>query len=181
MDKNPYRCVYIDWRSLRGTWRHEKLHWRGHIHETWSVAQKIIGVKVKDINFHWGGDSWFEWVYSLQFMANKFLYGQGYGIMNNIVNQYNQSTITMEKNGRNSCTGNSIHINIRYFFVKAIVYKGVVKIDYCPTQMMLADYFENPLKGKVFKIFRNVIMGYKLILSLESIPVLIKYFVRNNG
>ena len=114
-------------------------------------------------------------------MANEFLYGQGYGIMNNIVNQYNQSTIIMEKNERNSCTGNSIHINIRYSFLKDIEYKGEMKIDYCPTQMMLVDYFENPLKGKVFKIFINVIMGYKSILSLESIPVLFKYFVRNNG
>ena len=114
-------------------------------------------------------------------MANEFLYGQGYGIMNNIVNQYNQSTIMKEKNGRNSCTGNLIHVNIRYFFVKDIVYKGEVKIDYCPTQMMLEYYFENLLKGKVFKIFRNVIMGYKSILSLESIPVLFKDFVRNNG
>ena len=46
--------------------------------------------------------------------------------------------------------------------------------------MMLADYFTKILKGKVFKIFRGVIMGYKPILSLESIPVLIKEHVGNN-
>ena len=91
------------------------------------------------------------------------MHGKGYGIINNIVYQYNQSSIMMEKNGSNYCTGNSRHINIRCFFVKARVDKGGVKIDYCPTQMMLADYFTKLLKGKVLKIFRGVIMGYKPI------------------
>ena len=44
-----------------------------------------------------------------------FLHVRGYGILNNIVYQYNQSSIRMENNGSNYCTGNSIHINIRYF------------------------------------------------------------------
>ena len=86
----------------------------------------------------------------------------------------------MDKNGRNYCTGKSRHINIRLFF-KDRVDKGEVKIEYCPTQMVLADYFTKPLKGKVFKIFRDVILGYKPILSLESIPVSIKERVGNNG
>ena len=46
------------------------------------------------------------------------------------------------------------------FFVKDRVYKGEVKIYYCPTQMMLVDYFTKPLKGNMLKIFRYVIMGY---------------------
>ena len=44
-----------------------------------------------------------------------FLEQQGYGIKNNVIYQDNQSAMLMEKNGRNSCTGNSRHINIRYF------------------------------------------------------------------
>ena len=47
--------------------------------------------------------------------------------------------------------------------------------------MMLADYFTNALKVKVFKIFRDIIMGYKPIYSLESILVSIKERVGNNG
>ena len=46
---------------------------------------------------------------------------------------------------------------------------------------MLDDYFTKPLKGKVFKIFNDLIMGYKRISSLESIPVSIKEHVGNNG
>jgi hypothetical protein len=50
-------------------------------------------------------------------MAN-FLDSQGYRLHENMVYQDNQSALKMENNGRNSCTGNSIHINISYFFVK---------------------------------------------------------------
>ena len=70
----------------------------------------------------------------------------------------------MEENGSNYCNGKSIHINIRYFFVKYRVDEGEVKIEYGSTQMMLADCFTKPLKLKVFKIFGDVVMGYKSIL-----------------
>ena len=45
----------------------------------------------------------------------NFLGAQGYKVTNNVIYQDNQSAIRMEKNGRNSCTGNSRHIDIRYF------------------------------------------------------------------
>ena len=47
-----------------------------------------------------------------------FLAAQGYEMKNNTVYQDNMSTIKMLKNSRNSCTGNSRHINVRYFFCK---------------------------------------------------------------
>ena len=40
---------------------------------------------------------------------------QGYYIKNKILYQDNENAIKMEKNGRNSCTGNSRHIDIRFF------------------------------------------------------------------
>ena len=45
-----------------------------------------------------------------------FLEHQGYKIMKDVIYQDNQSAIRMEKNGRNSCTRNSRHIDIRCFF-----------------------------------------------------------------
>ena len=69
------------------------------------------------------------------------------------------------ENGRNCCTINSIHIHIIFF--KDRVDKGGFKINYDPTQIMLANYFTKPIKEKVSKIFRYVIMGYKPISSLE--------------
>ena len=44
-----------------------------------------------------------------------FLKYQGYEIKQKILYQDNQSTIKMEVNGQNSCTGNLRHIDIRYF------------------------------------------------------------------
>ena len=54
--------------------------------------------------------------YTLWF--GNFMEEQGYKLKNNVIFQDNMSAIKMEKNGRRSCTGNSRHINIRFFFVK---------------------------------------------------------------
>ena len=89
-----------------------------------------------------------------------FLEEQGYGIKDNVIYQDNKSAILMEKNGRNSCTGNSRHINIRYFFVKDRIDKKEVKVEYCPTHLMLADYFSKPLTGKLFHTQREFLMGW---------------------
>lgn len=51
--------------------------------------------------------------YSL-WMGN-FLEAQGYKLDKNIMYQDNQSAMLLEKNGRTSCTGNSRHVNIRFF------------------------------------------------------------------
>ena len=53
----------------------------------------------------------------------------------------------------------SRHISIRYFFIKDLVDRGVVNVEYCPTDLMLADYMTKPLQGKAFKMMRDIIMG----------------------
>ena len=45
----------------------------------------------------------------------NFLRHQGYEVKRKVLYQDNQSAIKMETNGRNSCTGNSRHIDIRFF------------------------------------------------------------------
>ena len=60
--------------------------------------------------------------------------------------QDNMSAIKMEENGRKFCTGNSCHIDVRYFFVKERVDKKEVTIKYCPTQKMLVDFLQNLCK-----------------------------------
>ena len=107
---------------------------------------------------------------------------QGYIVKKNILYQDNESAIRMEKNGRNSCTGNSRHIDIRYFFVKDRVDKREVTIQHCPTTRMLADYFTKPLQGKSFYVFRDVLMGWKHIDSLNQIKLsAAKERVENKG
>ena len=97
-----------------------------------------------------------------------FLQEQGFHLTTNHIHQDNQSAIKMETNGRKSCTGNSRHINIRYFFVKDRIDKGEFSIGFCPTTSMLADFFTKPLNGALFKKFKAVIMGHAHISTLLS-------------
>ena len=102
--------------------------------------------------------------YNIWFMY--FFKAQGYPIKKNILFQDNQSAIRMQKNGRGSCTGNSRHINIKHFFVKDRIDKKEVEVQFCPTHLMIADYFTKPLQGKAFKLFRDLIMGYTPISTI---------------
>ena len=96
-----------------------------------------------------------------------FMHMQCYFIKDNVLYQDNQSTILMLKNGRNSCTGNSRHIHIRYFFVKDRIDKKEVRVEYCPSLSMLADFFTKPLQGQLFIKFKEVLMGWKPITTLK--------------
>ena len=88
-----------------------------------------------------------------------FLDAQDYVVNESIVYQDNQSAILLEKNGRASSSKRTRHINIRYFFITDRVANGEVRVEYCPTKIMLADYFTKPLQGIQFKIFRDQIMN----------------------
>ena len=92
----------------------------------------------------------------------NFLKCQGYNVKNKILYQDNESAIKMERNGRNLCTGNLKHVDIRYFFVYDRVKSGKIKVIYCPTDRMIADFFTKPLQGKLFNTFREAIMGYDM-------------------
>ena len=109
----------------------------------------------------------------------NFLEYQGYTFKNKILFQDNQSAMKMETNGRNSCTGNSRHIDIRYFFVKDRVDSGKIKIMYCPTELMLADFFTKVLQGSLFNLFRNAIMGYTPMSDIMYDDAKIKECVGN--
>ncbi len=58
----------------------------------------------------------------------------------------NQSAIALVRRG--SPSGESTrHINIRYFFITDRVQSGEIIIKYCPTKLMLADYFTKAMVG----------------------------------
>ena len=53
-----------------------------------------------------------------------FMEAQGYKLKSNILAEDNESTIRMSKNGRESCTSNSKHIAIKYFWVTDRIKNG---------------------------------------------------------
>ena len=88
-----------------------------------------------------------------------FLEAQGYPLKENILYQDNRSAMLLETNGHKSAGKCSRHLNIRYFFVADQQEKGHIKIEYCPTDEMVADYFTKPLHGAKFQCFRKEIMN----------------------
>ena len=100
--------------------------------------------------------------------ARYFLEAQGYELQPSTFYQDNQSAMKLEVNGRKSCGQKSRHIDIRYFFIKDRVESGEIKVVYCPTEEMLADFFTKPLQGNLFRKFREVIMGRAHIDTLQK-------------
>ena len=82
-------------------------------------------------------------------------------VSDNVVYQYNQSAIKLEKNGRASSGKRTRHINTRYFFVTDRIQENKMKMKYCPTEMMIADFYKKPLQGKQFRLFRNLILNLR--------------------
>jgi hypothetical protein len=88
-----------------------------------------------------------------------FLEAQGYTNDDTILYQDNKSAILLEENGKKSSSKRTRHINIRYYFVTDRIEKGDVKVEYCPTSQMIADFFTKPLQGTLFNTFRDFIMN----------------------
>jgi hypothetical protein len=84
---------------------------------------------------------------------------QGYNVEENILFQDNRSAMLLEKNGKASSSKRTKHINIRYYFVTDRISKGELKVQWCPTTDVIADYMTKPLQGKLFRRFRDLIMG----------------------
>ena len=77
-----------------------------------------------------------------------FSQAQGYTMESNIMFQDNHSTMRLMLNGNKSSLKNTKHINIRYFFVKDVINKGEMLVEYCPTEEMWEDVLPKPLQGK---------------------------------
>jgi hypothetical protein len=91
--------------------------------------------------------------------TRNFIAAQGYDIRDNMVYQDNQSTMLLAKNGRASSGRRTRHIDIRYFFVTNQVKRGELRIEYCPTGDMVADFFTKPLQGSLFRKLRRIILN----------------------
>ena len=103
--------------------------------------------------------------------AKYFLEAQGHEIQENIIYQDNQSAIKIEKNGKQSCGSKSRHIHVRYFFIKDRLSSEDIEVIFCPTEIMLADFFTKPLQGSLFRRLRDVVLGYKHISTLNDTGV----------
>jgi hypothetical protein len=91
--------------------------------------------------------------------ARLFMKSQGMEVTDNILYQDNKSAMLLETNGRASSSKRTKHINIRYYYVADRVAKGDLRVVWCPTDKMIADFLTKPLQGKAFVEFRDLLMG----------------------
>ena len=116
-----------------------------------STEGEIVGVSDYLPNMIWG---------------KMFLEAQGYKIKENTLYQDNQAAMKILKNGKASSGQKTKHMDARYFFIKDRCESEGIDIKYCPTEIMIADFFTKPLQGNLFRKFRDVILGYVHIRTL---------------
>jgi len=75
---------------------------------------------------------------------------QGIKIDDTILYHDNMSSILLEKNVWSSSSKQTRHMNIRFFFIKDQVESKEIRIEYCPTAEMVADFFPKHFKERNF-------------------------------
>jgi hypothetical protein len=110
-----------------------------------------------------------------------FLEAQGYHVKDVVLYQDNLSAMLLEKNGKASSSKRTKHLHLRYFYVKDKIDCGELRIEHCPTDKMVADFFTKPLQGTLFRKMRDYIMnidptseyhsGHRSVLEHESATV----------
>ena len=104
-------------------------------------SKKIFNAKISTEAELVGASDYFP--YNIWYVI--FMHHQGYLNKSKRFFQDRQIAMSMEVNGRTSCTGNSRH---KVFFVKDRADREEISIVYCPTHLMLADRFTKPLQGE---------------------------------
>ena len=84
---------------------------------------------------------------------------QGYQAMENNVYQDNKSAILLENIGKSSSIKRTKHINIYLFFIPVYISEKELNIEWCPPNGMIGNFITKPIKGSIFKKFRDLIMG----------------------
>lgn len=81
----------------------------------------------------------------------SFMKEQGYDL-DTLIKEDNRSTMLLIKNGRLSSGKRMKHLDIRYFYVKDLVDRGVIHISHCISEDMIPDFFTKPLQGRQFQM-----------------------------
>ena len=97
---------------------------------------------------------------SMILWTRRFMEAQGYMIRDNVIMQDNQSTMLLARNGQQSSGKATRHIDVRYYFVKDQIDKKLMRLEYCPTDLMVADMLTKPLQGTQFRRLRARLLNY---------------------
>ena len=84
---------------------------------------------------------------------------QGYDITENIMYQDNRSAILLESNWKMSISKRTKRIHVHFFYIKYVIERGDIYVEYCPTGKMWAYVLTKPLQGIARKKIRAVLMN----------------------
>jgi len=90
--------------------------------------------------------------------TREYMKDQGYDL-ETIIKEDNKSSMILMKNRRVLSGKRTKHLDICYFYVKDLLERGIVKIEHCCAEDMIADFFTKPLQGRKFKIMRDLILN----------------------
>jgi hypothetical protein len=93
--------------------------------------------------------------------SKLFIEAQGFQVKTTVIYRDNTSSMKLEENGKASSGKRTRHFNIKYFYITDLIQRNEVRIEYCPTDAMVADYMTKPLVGDKFFHFRDHIMRAK--------------------
>lgn len=125
-------CISFGWGVLLTKCQKQKLNVKS------STKGEIVGVSDFLPNMIW---------------CQMFLSAQGILLEENILYQDNKSAILIEKNAKQLSRKNTKHMDNCYFWIKDRINSERIKVKYCPTVMMLANFFTKPLQGGSFRKF----------------------------
>ena len=85
------------------------------------------------------------------------------------IKEDNRSTMILMKSGRLLSGKHTKHLNIRYFYVKDLIDRGIVKLSHCVSKEMLGDFSPKPIQGKRFQILRDIILNIDSTVEHRSV------------
>jgi hypothetical protein len=74
--------------------------------------------------------------------------------------QNNTSAMTLAYLGKTSSGSNSKFMELKYFWIKDYLDHKIFRLEYLPTDAMIADFFASPRIGSTFRLMRDTILGY---------------------
>ena len=74
--------------------------------------------------------------------------------------QDNKAAIVLAKKGTGTFKRTK-HINVRFFWMQELMQKGILNMQYLPTEQMVADILTKPLQGAKFKALVRKLIGMK--------------------
>ena len=83
-----------------------------------------------------------------------------------ILNEDDQRTITLSKNPK--CHARAKHIGIKFHFIREKIKNCEIKLEYCPSEDMIADMLTKPLGKIKYKRFRDLMCVCESVVEEKS-------------